>query len=180
MTSAQEREWIRQAKQGNHQAFGEIVHCHQQAVFNVAYRLLDNVHDAEDAAQETFIRAYQFLDRFDSERPLAPWLKRIAVNVCWNRLEGKKYVSNLDEESDSVSDPGPGPEALTVLHDRDERIRFELHHLPPRYRIMIELRHDQELSYEEIAKELKRPVSDVKSDLFRARKLLSERLKDLR
>jgi len=180
MTSAQERDWIRQAKQGSHEAFGEIVHYHQQAVFNVAYRLLDNLRDAEDAAQETFIRAYQFLDRFDSERPLAPWLKRVAVNVCLNRLEGKKSASTLDDESNPVSDPGPGPEALTVLHDRDERVRYELHHLPLRYRTVIELRHFQDMTYEEIAVELNRPLSNVKSDLFRARKLLSERLKDLK
>ncbi len=180
MTSAHERKWVRRAKDGDNEVFGEIVHCHQQAVFNVAYRLLGNVHDAEDAAQETFIRAHQFIHTFDSERPLAPWLKRIAANVSLNRLEGKKFASALDDESVFVSDPSPGPEALIVLHDRDERIRFELHRLPPRYRIVIELRHFQDLSYEEIAAELKQPLNDVKSDLFRARKLLSKRLKDLR
>jgi RNA polymerase sigma-70 factor, ECF subfamily len=170
---------VRRAKQGDHDAFGEIVHCHQQAVFNVAYRLLGNVHDAEDATQEAFIRAYQFFDKFDVKRPLAPWLKQIAANVCLNRLDGQKSASSLDDELAPAPDPNPSPEALTVLRSRDERIRFELHRLPPRYRIVIELRHFQELSYEEIAKELKRPLSDVKSDLFRARKLLAERLRDI-
>jgi RNA polymerase sigma-70 factor (ECF subfamily) len=66
-----------------------------------------------------------------------------------------------------------------VERDRSERIRDELSRLPPRYRLVVELRHFQDLSYEQIAKELKRPLSDVKSDLFRARKLLAERLKDL-
>lgn len=180
MTSAPELEWVRRAKQGDREAFGEIVHCHQQTVFNVAFRLLENVHDAEDATQEAFIRAYQFLDKFDSDRPLSPWLKRIAVNVCLNRLEAQKPASSLDDDLAPVPDPHPGPEALTVLRDRDERIRVELHRLPLRYRIVIELRHFQDLSYEEIAKQLRQPVSDVKSNLFRARKLLSERLKDLR
>ena len=180
MTSAPEREWVRRAKQGDREAFGEIVQYHQQTVFNVAYRLLENIHDAEDATQEAFIRAYQFLDRFDLERPLTPWLKQIVVNVCLNRLEGQKSVSPLDDELAPIPDPHPGPEAATVLRDRDERIRFELHRLPPRYRLVIELRHFQDLSYEEIAKQLKQPISDIKSNLFRARKLLSERLKDLR
>lgn len=180
MSSAQERDLVCRAKQGDHDAFGEIVHCHQQAVFNVAYRLLGNVHDAEDTTQEVFVRAYQFFNTFEADRPLAPWLKQIAANVCLNRLEGQKSASLLDDELAPAPDPNPGPEALIVLRSRDERIRFELSRLPPRYRIVIELRHFQELSYEEIAKELKRPVSDVKSDLFRARKLLAERLKDLR
>ncbi len=84
MTSAPEREWVRGAKQGDREAFSEIVHYHQQTVFNVAYHLLENVHDAEDATQEAFIRAYKFIDKFDPERPLISWLKQIAVNVCLN------------------------------------------------------------------------------------------------
>jgi RNA polymerase sigma-70 factor (ECF subfamily) len=168
------------ARQGDRDAFGEIVSRHQQAVFNAAYRVLGNVGDAEDATQETFVRAYQFFDRFDVDRPLAPWLKRIAVRVCLNRLEGFKPASTLDDELVSASDPDPGPEMQTVHRSQDERIRHELSCLPPRYRAVIELRHFQDLSYEEIAKELERSLSDVKSDLFRARKLLAERLKDLR
>ena len=165
--------------QGDQDAFGEIVYRHQQAVFNAAYRVLGNVFDAEDATQEAFIRAYQFLDRFDLDRPLAPWLARIAVNVCLNRLEGQKSPSTMDDETTLLPDPDPGTEMQTVTRDRDDTIRFELSRLPPRYRVVIELRHFQEMSYEEIAKQLKRPLSDVKSDLFRARKLLAERLKGL-
>ena len=179
MSPAQERDLVRRAKQGDRDAFGEIVHCHQQAVFNVAYRLLGNVHDAEDAVQEAFIRAYQFFDTFNADCPLAPWLKQIAANVCLNRLEGQKSASLLDDEMAPTPDPNPGPEALTVLRDRDQRIRDQLLRLLLRYRIVIELRHFQELSYEEIAKEVNRPVSDIKSDLFRARKLLADKLKDI-
>jgi RNA polymerase sigma factor (sigma-70 family) len=83
----------------------------------------------------------------------------------------------LDDEIIPVPDPDPGPEMQVVARDRDDVIRHELSRLPPRYHAVIELRHFQEMSYEEIAKELKRPLSDVKSDLFRARKLLAERLK---
>lgn len=179
MSSADDRDLARRARQGDRDAFAEIVQRHQQGVFNVAYHVLGNVRDAEDATQETLIRAYQFFDKFDVNRPLAPWLKRIAVNVCINRLEGIKPASSLDDEAAPAPDPGPGPEALTTNRDRDQRIRRELNRLPARYRLVIELRHFQEMSYEEIAKELKRPLSDVKSDLFRARKILAERLKDL-
>jgi RNA polymerase sigma-70 factor (ECF subfamily) len=179
MSSTDERDLALQAQQGDRDAFAEIVRRYQQAVFNAAYHVLGNIHDAEDAAQETFIRAYQFFHKFDIRRPLAPWLKRITVNVCLNRLEGSKPASSLNDEWVSGPDPGPSPEAHAVERDRSERIRDELSRLPPRYRLVIELRHFQDLSYEQIAKELKRPLSDVKSDLFRARKLLAERLKDL-
>jgi RNA polymerase sigma-70 factor (ECF subfamily) len=179
MVSIDERSLAKRVLQGDRDAFGEIVHLHQQAVFNAAYHVLGNVHDAEDAAQEAFIRAYRFFDRFDLDRPLAPWLKRIVVNVCMNRLEGQIFSSALDDGTAPLPDPDPGPELQTVVRARDEMIRNELKRLPPRYRIVIELRHFQDLSYEEIAKELKRPLADVKSDLFRARKLLAIRLKGL-
>jgi RNA polymerase sigma-70 factor, ECF subfamily len=179
MSSRDERALVVRAVQGDHDAFDELVGRHQQAVYNVAYRVLGNVHDAEDAAQDTFIRAYKFMDKFDDSRPLAPWLKRIAVNVCLNRLEAQKPAVPLDDEMAQPPDPNPGPEGRLIAKDRNERIRAELKRLPPRYRAVIELRHFQELSYEEAARELKRPVSDIKSDLFRARKLLAERLRDL-
>jgi RNA polymerase sigma-70 factor, ECF subfamily len=179
MSSTDDHDLARRARQGDRDAFGEIVRRHQQAVFNAAYRVLGNTLDAEDATQEAFVRAYQFFDKFDSNRPLAPWLKRIAVNVCLNRLGGRKAEAPLDDEQNVAADPGPGPETRTVLREREMRIRAELSRLPPRYRIVIELRHFQALSYDEIASALKRPLNDVKSDRFRARKLLAERLKDL-
>jgi RNA polymerase sigma-70 factor, ECF subfamily len=177
MVSIDERSLAKRVLQGDRDAFGDIVRLHQQAVFNTAYHVLGNVHDAEDAAQEAFIRAYRFFDRYDLDRPLAPWLKRIVVNVCMNRIETQKPDSTLDEETTPL--PDPGPELQTLSRVRDETIRYELNRLPPRYRLVIELRHFQDLTYEEIAKELKRPMGDVKSDLFRARKLLAERLKGL-
>jgi RNA polymerase sigma-70 factor (ECF subfamily) len=179
MVSIDERSLAKRVLQGDRDAFGDIVRLHQQAVFNAAYHVLGNVRDAEDAAQEAFIRAYRFFDRYDLDRPLAPWLKRVVVNVCMNRLETQRPDSTLDEETTPLPDPDPGPELKTLSHARDEMIRYELNRLPSRYRLVIELRHFQDLSYEEIAKELKRPLGDVKSDLFRARKLLAERLKGL-
>lgn len=180
MSSASESELARRAANGDQAAFAEIIRLHQQAVYNVAYRMLGNTNDAEDAAQDAFIRAYQFFDRFDPDRPLAPWLKRITVNVCLNRLNAKKPASSLDDNLPPPKDPHPGPEKQTAERQREERIRAEILELPPNYRVVIELRHFQELSYEEIASALKRPLNSVKSDLFRARKILADRLKDLK
>ena len=179
MSSAPESELARRAANGDEAAFAEIVRLHQQAVYNVAYRMLGNTHDAEDAAQDAFIRAYQFFGRFDTDRPLAPWLKRITVNVCLNRMNARKPASSLDDDLPPPKDSQPGPETQTANRQRRERIRAEIASLSPHYRAVIELRHFQEMSYDEIASTLKRPLSTVKSDLFRARKILAERLKDL-
>jgi RNA polymerase sigma-70 factor (ECF subfamily) len=167
------------ATRGDHEPFAELIRCHQQAVFNVAWRMLGNTQDAEDAVQETFLRAYRFWHTFDASRPAGPWLKRITVNVCLGRLNRSTPDQPLEEDLLQPPDPQPGPEAQVEQRSLQERLRSELLRLPPRYRAVIELRHYQELSYEEIAATLERPLSDVKSDLFRARKLLSARLREL-
>jgi RNA polymerase sigma-70 factor (ECF subfamily) len=175
-----DRDLAERIQRGDQDAFAELIQQHQQAVFNVAYRFLADVHDAEDAAQETFIRAWRFFDRFDADRTLGPWLKRIAANVCLNRLDAVHPLLPLDDDWPASPDPNHGPESITLNRGLESRIRAELTSLPPRYRAVIELRHFQDCSYEEIASTLNRPLSDVKSDLFRARKLLAERIKDLR
>ena len=172
-----ERELTQRAAQGDREAFGELVTSHQAGVFNTAYRLLGERRDAEDAAQETFLRAYRSIRSLDPTRPPGPWLRRIAVNVCLNRLE-RREVLPLDPEAPLAS-ADPSPEGRSIEEERSRQIRQALASLPPRYRAAIELRHFQELSYAEMAETLERPLSDVKSDLFRARKQLAERLKEL-
>jgi len=180
MSSASESELAQRAADGDQAAFAEIIRLHQQAVYNVAYRMLGNAQDAEDATQDAFIRAYRFFSKFDPDRPIAPWLKRIAVNVCLNHLQGYESVPSLDDDLPPPRDPHPGPETQTATRQWQDQIRAEIIRLPSQYRAVIELRHYQELSYEEIALVLKCPLSTVKSDLFRARKFLAERLKEIR
>jgi RNA polymerase sigma-70 factor (ECF subfamily) len=186
MERADERDWLKRAQGGDETAFAELVKCHQTAVFNVAYRLLGRRRDAEDAAQEAFLRAFQALERFDVARPFAPWIKRITVNVCYNWLESARVKPAVlaadmvrDDEPADLDDwaqSAPTPEQTVATKERDEQVRAAIWQLPPRYRAVIELRHFQELSYEEMAVMLARPLSDVKSDLFRARKQLAKLL----
>ncbi len=178
-----DRDLATKAVRGDQEAFGELVRLHQTGVFNAAYRMTGNRQDAEDAAQEAFIHAYRAIVSLDPTRPPGPWFRKIAVNVSLNRLE-KRPALPLDDEYFSThpsTEHGIGlePESQTIERDRSREIRGALLTLPPRYRAVIELRHFQDLSYAEIAETLDRPVSDVKSDLFRARKLLAEELKEL-
>ena len=170
-----ERDLAQRATQGDREAFGGLVECHQAGVYNVAYRMLGECREAEDATQETFLRAFRAIRTLDPQRPPGAWLKKIAVNVCLNRLERRGTLTLDDEAAIPASDPGP--ESQTIEREQNRQVRLALLSLPPRFRAAIELRHFQELSYAEMAEALNRPVSDIKSDLFRARKLLAEILR---
>lgn len=172
-----ERDLAQRAAQGDRDAFGELVRLHQAGVYNTAYRMTGNRQEAEDIAQEAFLRAFRALHSLDPARPPGPWFRKIAVNVCLNRLE-KRQLLPIDEALPAPS-PDPLPEAQTIERERSRQVRAALLTLPPRYRAALELRHFAGLSYAEMAEALGRPLSDVKSDLFRARKLLAERLKTL-
>ncbi len=181
--ATQDDEWalLRRAQQCDDMAFAELVRRHQTAVFNVAYRLFGRRQDAEDAAQEAFLRAYQALDRFDLSRPFAPWIKRITANLCLNWLEAERvrpqFTTDMIDQPANPNDwhdIAPTPEQTLVRQEQANRLRSAILQLPPTYRAVIEYRHFQEMSYDEIAAAMSRPVSSVKSDLFRARKLLAE------
>lgn len=174
MTAPTDRDLIIRARRGESEAFGELVTRYQTGVFNVCYRILHERGEAEDMAQETFMRAYDRLHIFDIEREFGPWIRRVAANVCLNFLESRKASLQLDEERDA--DESQRPEKQVEVKERGEQVRDALASLPAQYRVVVELRHYQEMSYDEIARELKIPLSDVKSHLFRARKLLAEKL----
>ena len=174
MNAPTDRDLILRARRGDPEAYGDLVSRHQTGVFNVCYRILHNRADAEDLAQETFIRALDRLHTFDLEREFSPWIRRVAANLCLNHIEAQKPSAPLDEERDEDKTQSPGEQV--EVKERSEQIRSALASLPPHYRLVVELRHYQELSYDEIASELSIPLSDVKSHLFRARKLLAEKL----
>jgi RNA polymerase sigma-70 factor (ECF subfamily) len=190
MSVAEDRDLVLRAQRGDVEAFGELVRRYQSAVFNVAYRMVGNRSDAEDAAQETFLKAFRAIERFDSERPLAPWLKRIATNHCLNWLQSSRmkttnvvtdmhYPGQEADTMDRYAQAKPLPEQTIIRRETAEQIRAAILELPPHYRAVIELRHFQNLSYDEMADTLERPLSSVKSDLHRARQQLAEKLKTL-
>lgn len=172
---AVQRELIRRAQHGNTDAFGQLVMQYQQAVYNIAYRLTGNRQEAEDVAQESFVKTYQALDRFDAQRPFAPWLYRIATNTALNWIKRRRPESELDEEF-SAHGTTPNPEAQAITAETTDRLRAAVADLPPNYRAVIELRHFQGLSYREMSEVLDAPLSDVKSWLFRARRRLRRAL----
>ena len=172
--------WVERALAGDQQAFGELVVMHQHAVYNLAYRMLGERGEAEDAAQETFLRAYAHLDRYDAQRPFRTWLLSIASNHCIDRLR-KRRLTWLSLEEPLPAHPALNsseiePEDAVITNERGVLIQTMLADLPPDYRAAVVLRYWYDLSYTEIAEALRTTESAVKSRLFRARQALAEKM----
>jgi RNA polymerase sigma-70 factor (ECF subfamily) len=165
---------------GEQDAFAELVERYQQQVFNLTYRMLGEAREAEDAAQEAFLRAYQHMDRYDAARPFKTWLLSIASNYCIDRLR-KRRLTWLSIEEPLPPHPAltsgmPGPEDATLLSERDGVVQELLAELAPDYRAAVILRYWYDMSYTEIAAMLDTTESAIKSRLFRARQTLAQRL----
>ena len=169
--------WLAQAQAGDDGAFAHIVEAYQRPVFSLCYRMLGNTGDAEDAAQEAFLRAYRHLNRYDPNRSFATWLLSIASHYCIDRLRKKRLptfsIDNEDYDWWQPPDPGPTPEAAMVMDEKQLRIRELLDVLVPKDRAAVFLHYWYDYSYEEIAESLAISVSAVKSRLYRARRSLA-------
>jgi RNA polymerase sigma-70 factor (ECF subfamily) len=179
MVTLSDRDLATRVRHGDKDAFGELVRRYQTSIFNVCYRLAGESREAEDLAQEAFVRAYERFDRYDLERPFGPWMRRVATNLCLNHLSTRvKAAFSLDDERDEPpSGVDQSPEGLSLRAERAEVLRAAILALPPHYRAVIELRHFQDLSYAQIAEQLGIPLSDVKSHLFRARRSLEKKMR---
>jgi RNA polymerase sigma-70 factor, ECF subfamily len=179
MEKTSEAELLQRSRQGDTESFGELVRAYQTSVFNVCYRLVGERREAEDLAQEAFLRAYQHILSFDPDRPFGPWIRRIAANLSINRLQVKQVnIVLLDDDcSAAPGSLGSDPQNLLEQSESSDLLAAAIRSLPLNYQIVIELNHFQEMSYVEMAAFLKIPLNDVKSRLFRARKILLERLK---
>ena len=107
MNAPSDRDLILQARRGETEAFGELVTRYQTSVFNVCYRILHERGEAEDLAQESFLRAYDRLNSFDLKREFGPWIRRVAANLCLNHLESHKATAELDDERDADQSQRP-------------------------------------------------------------------------
>jgi RNA polymerase sigma-70 factor (ECF subfamily) len=181
-----ERALIARTLAGEDDAFAALVHIHQATVYNIAYRLVGQRETAQDLAQETFLRAFKALDTFDPNRPFGPWLYRIATNLSINWVKRARLPTvSLDAprpavedgaEPLAIPDTSAEPAARFAQAEMQTQLRKAILSLRPDYRVVIELRHFQEMSYEEMAEALNAPIGTVKIWLFRARRLLRDQL----
>jgi len=159
---------------GTERLFERMVHEHQNRVFALGFALTGNRHDAEEVAQDTFLRAYRALITYPPDRirelKQKAWLHRIALNVVRNRVRGIR--PRLVELNGSEPDHARGPEDGALLKMEMDALAARVAALPARYRAAVVLRHVQELSYEEAADALGQPVGTVKANVHRGLKLL--------
>jgi RNA polymerase sigma-70 factor (ECF subfamily) len=162
-------------RSGDPQAPRLLIERYQGVVFGLCYRMMNHQQDAEDVAQEAFVRALRSIAGFDPRRPIRPWLLEIAANRCRTALarRARGRMQALNESVDKVSDPRAGPVDPDDLAGELERA---VSGLRPDYRLVFVLFHEQNLSYDEIARVVTRPVGTVKTWLHRARSHLAEEL----
>lgn len=181
MPDAPEQDLIRRAQKRDQEAFAALVSEHQRYVYNLALRVLKNEEEALDLTQETFVRAWTALPNFRGQSRFRTWLYRIATNLCYNRLPnlrrslndlGEEVIAEVPETNLPFDDPAHGLES--------RELRSYLHKaiddLEENYRLLISLRYQNELSYEEIATMLNLPLGTVKTGLFRAKEQLRRAL----
>ncbi|MEM7802180.1 MAG: sigma-70 family RNA polymerase sigma factor, partial [Chloroflexota bacterium] len=174
-----EAHWLELARKGDKVAFGKLVEVYQRPVFNLAYRMLDNSREAEEAAQEAFIRAFTRLSSYNPNHKFSTWMLTITSNYCIDLLRKRRAILlSIDEPLPSHpalhSEKSLSPEAQAIAGDREVVVQELLQTLPDDYRQAVVLRYWYELSYEEIAEIMDTTVSAIKSRLFRARRQMAD------
>jgi len=168
--------WILKVRMGDSSAFTHLVETFQRPVYNLCYRMLGNAQDAEDAAQETFLRAYKNLNRYDENRSFSTWLLSVAAHYCIDQIRRRRYpiVSVEELPRPDLPDLTPGLESRLSRKEEQNRVREILNVLEPIDRAAVILYYWYDYSYQEICQSLSLSASAVKSRLHRARRAMAQ------
>jgi RNA polymerase sigma-70 factor (ECF subfamily) len=175
-----EPEVLSQVHQGNQEAFTQLVESYQRPVYNLCYRMLGDQDEAEDAAQETFLRVYKNIKHYDHTRPFSTWLLSIAAHLCIDQLRKRRLVLVSMDGTPYIDPPDglPGPEASYYLKEDQKRVQSLLKTLSPADRAAVVMYYWYDFSYDEISDSLSLTVSAVKSRLHRARLTMAQAWSD--
>lgn len=178
---------VRLAKTGDRAAFADLVELYKDKIFHLAYRMLGNRQEAEDIVQETFLRVFRSLDRYDEGLKFSTWIYRIGTNLSIDRLRKRRTTYSLD--ADIGPDGGDGtdwhsllaseeatPEGRALLSETQRRIREAIDSLPEKYKSVVVLKYLHDMSLQEIGDVLDMPVTTVKTRVHRGREFLRAKL----
>lgn len=171
---------VRRTLAGDQDAFTALVEKYKDPVYNVAYRMLGNATEAEDVAQETFVRSYTQLRTYKDTHRFSTWLLSIASHLSIDQLRRRRFLALPLENVpflEWIADLGAGPEQAALQSETSDEMQRLLLQLPPKYRAVLVLRYWHDLSYEEIAGVLHLTPPLVKARLHRARELVARRMK---
>lgn len=172
-----EEHLVTRAKAGDKSAFEMLVGMHRGAVLSQALRMLRDSEDAQDATQDTFLKACRAIRGFQSGRPMLPWLLRICSNCCVDIIRGRKAIlDSIDTHENVLCDPSPRVDDELETTLGSETLRGAITRLPSRYRDIVVMRHYRHMDVNEIAESLGKPEGTIKSWLFRARAMLKKDL----
>ncbi len=173
-------ELVEQAQRGDRVALAELIRETQDRVYNLAYRILGNAQEAEDLTQEVFVRMWRALPRFRGDSKFTTWLHTIATNACLNRKRSlrRQLDTQLDAANwlDALPSAEDGPAEDLLARDERTRLWEMVERLPEKYRLVLTLFYQQQLTYQEIAQVLTLPLGTVKAHLNRARNALAASL----
>jgi RNA polymerase sigma-70 factor, ECF subfamily len=177
--------WVARALAGDERAFAHLLDRYRSRVYGLAVRMVQSRDDAADIAQEAFVRAFQALATFDPTKSFGAWIARITANLCIDHYRRRRAVFvPLDAEPDTergerkrdLPDQAPLADERVARSESAAQIAELVEALPPRYRMVVVLRYQEDLAYEEIADILRLPLGTVKARLHRAHHLLKRRL----
>jgi RNA polymerase sigma-70 factor (ECF subfamily) len=175
----EEQIWILRSLQDDPQAFANLVTRYQRQVYNLAYRMLGNPEDAEDAAQEVFLRAYTALPSFELGRKFSSWLLTIASNLCIDILRRRRFAwMSLEDVSFRLASPVEEPSGAVLREEQAGQVQHLLQRLPEKYRLVVILRYWYDMPYDEIATTTGLSLNTVKTRLHRARLMLAKALQE--
>lgn len=175
---------IAAARSGNSEAFARLVDLHQRAVYRQALNMVHNADDAADITQDVFMAAWSGLPKYRGDAAFSTWLHTITYHQSLHFIESQRnrltaLSQFASEQMEKLSNAWTQLQAHLAEQQWQQHIRDQIELLPQKYRSVLILRHQQELSYEEIAEQLTIPISNVKTRLFRARTMLAERLQEM-
>jgi RNA polymerase sigma-70 factor (ECF subfamily) len=184
MNSTNERELVEQAKHGDIEAFEQLIIGCEKKVFNIAYRMIGNYDDANELAQEVFLKAFKSIKNFKGDSLFSTWIYKVTANVCLDEIRRRKnkVVISLDQDIElkegevkrQIPDTAPTPEMEAETNEIKNAVNESIQQLPDDYKSMIILRDIQGFSYDEISKIVNCPEGTVKSRINRARQALKK------
>lgn len=181
---------IQLARDGDRGAFAEIVDLYKDRIYQLGYRMLGNAQEAEDVTQETFIRVYLNLTKYDLGRKFSTWIYRIGTNLCIDRLRQRKHTLSLDAETGGAHGDGDSgtdgyamlaskeatPEDQAMMSETKDQLKKAIDQLPEKYRSVIVLRYFHDLTLQEIGDVLNMPVTTIKTRVHRGRDYLRRKI----
>ncbi len=181
-----EKRLVKRAKRGDREAFVELIEIYKDKIFQLAFRMVGNRHEAEDIAQETFLRVYANLQSYDESYKFSTWIYRIATNLCIDRGRKKKPDFSLDEETEGTEGldwysrlpaKDKTPEEKLMTQEVQETVQEALSKLAPKYRAVMVLRYIEDLTLQEISDALQLPITTIKTRIHRGREALRAKLR---